>query len=123
MQNKQEIISSAVRTIQIETKSLQNLVKYIDDEFVRAVDLINHSKGRVIITGIGKSANVAGKIVATFNSTGTPAVFMHASDAIHGDLGIIQKDDVVLILSKSGNTPEIKVLIPLIKDLVILSSE
>ena len=116
MQNKQEIIASAVRTVQIEANALQNLVKYIDDEFVRAVDLIRNAKGRVIITGIGKSANVAGKIVATFNSTGTPAVFMHASDAIHGDLGIIQKQDVVLMLSKSGNTPEIKVLIPLIKD-------
>jgi len=116
MHNKQKIISTAKRTVQIEAEALENLLQHIGDEFAEAVNLILQSKGRVIVTGIGKSANVAAKIVATFNSTGTPAVFMHASDAIHGDLGIIQQEDVVLMLSKSGNTPEIKVLIPLIKD-------
>ncbi len=95
---------------------MTGLRSQIDDNFVAVVELIARSKGRLIVTGIGKSANIATKIVATFNSTGTPAVFMHASDAVHGDLGIIQKDDIVLMLSKSGNTPEIKVLIPLIKN-------
>ncbi len=98
-----------------EAKAIENLVNYIDEDFSKAVELIYQSKGRVIVTGIGKSANIANKIVATLNSTGTPGIFMHAADAIHGDLGIIQKDDVVVILSKSGNTPEIKVLIPLIR--------
>ncbi len=114
--NNLEIIKSAQTSIQIEIEALQNLLPQIDDAFVKVVDLLLHSKGRLIVTGIGKSANVATKIVATLNSTGTPAIFMHASDAIHGDLGIIQKDDVVMMLSKSGNTPEIKVLIPLIKN-------
>ena len=86
------------------------------DDFANAVELIYNSKGRVIITGIGKSAIIANKIVATLNSTGTPSVFMHAADAIHGDLGLILKDDVVICISKSGNTPEIKVLVPLIKN-------
>ena len=88
----------------------------MDNNFFKAVETLFFSKGRVIITGIGKSANIANKIVSTMNSTGTPAVFMHAADAIHGDLGIIQPDDVVVCISKSGNTPEIKVLIPLIKN-------
>jgi len=114
--NNNEIIKIALQTIEIELEAIQNLLRHIDDNFVTVVRLISKSKGRLIITGIGKSANVAAKIVATMNSTGTPAVFMHASDAIHGDLGIIQKDDIVLMLSKSGNTPEIKVLIPLIKN-------
>jgi len=87
----------------------------LNDDFKNAVEAIYNSKGRVIVTGIGKSANIATKIVATFNSTGTPAIFMHAADAIHGDLGIILKDDVVICISKSGNTPEIKFLLPLIK--------
>ena len=91
------------------------LQQYIDDDFVRCLDVILHSKGRVIVTGIGKSAIIAQKIVATFNSTGTPAIYMHAADAIHGDLGIIQPDDVVICISKSGNTPEISVLIPFLK--------
>ena len=116
MHNKQKIIASAKKTVEIEAQALQNLLPSIGNEFADVVHLILQSKGRVILTGIGKSANVAAKIVATFNSTGTPSVFMHASDAIHGDLGIIQKDDIVLMLSKSGNTPEIKVLIPLIKE-------
>ena len=94
---------------------MAQLAGYIDDEFVTAVTYIINSKGRVVITGIGKSAIIANKIVATMNSTGTPAIFMHAADAIHGDLGIIQADDVVICISKSGNTPEIKVLVPLLK--------
>ncbi len=114
--NRQKIIDSALQTISIELESMQQLLKQIDDDFVNVVTLLLDLKGRVIVTGIGKSANVATKIVATLNSTGTPAVFMHASDAIHGDLGIVQKDDVVLMLSKSGDTPEIKVIIPFIKN-------
>ncbi|MCL4145730.1 UNVERIFIED_CONTAM: hypothetical protein GTU68_057906, partial [Idotea baltica] len=99
----------------MESKSILNLSSLITDDFAKATQLIYNSKGRVIITGIGKSAIIASKIVATLNSTGTPAIFMHAADAIHGDLGLILKDDVVVCISKSGNTPEIKVLIPLIK--------
>ena len=106
----------AINTIKHEAKSISSLTKYIDEDFAKSVELIYESKGRVIVSGIGKSANIASKIVATLNSTGTPAIFMHAADAIHGDLGIIQKDDVVICLSKSGNTPEIKVLVPLIKN-------
>ena len=116
MENKNKIIDSALRTIDIEMSALSGLRAQIDDNFVEVVELIANANGRLIVTGIGKSANIATKIVATFNSTGTPAVFMHASDAVHGDLGIIQKNDIVLMLSKSGNTPEIKVLIPLIKN-------
>lgn len=102
--------------IQDETVAIQNLINYIDDDFEAVVRLIYENKGRVIITGIGKSAIIATKIVATMNSTGTPAVFMHAADAIHGDLGMIREEDVVICVSKSGNTPEIKVLIPLIRN-------
>lgn len=103
--------------LQTEANAIQNLVNYIDDEFVACVEAILESKGRVVITGIGKSAIIANKIVATMNSTGTPALFMHAADAIHGDLGMIQKEDFVICISKSGNTPEIKVLVPLLKRL------
>lgn len=99
----------------MESKAILNLSELITNDFAEATQLIYNSKGRVIITGIGKSAIIANKIVATLNSTGTPSVFMHAADAIHGDLGLILKDDVVICISKSGNTPEIKVLIPLIK--------
>lgn len=105
----------ARKTIIAEAEAIKNLANYIDEDFSKIVDLIFESKGRVIITGIGKSANIANKIVATLNSTGTPSIFMHAADAIHGDLGIIQPDDIIICLSKSGNTPEIKVLVPLIK--------
>lgn len=105
----------AKNTIETESKAIANLAGLVDEEFADAVDYIYHSTGRVIITGIGKSANIATKIVATLNSTGTPAIFMHAADAIHGDLGTIQKNDTVICISKSGNTPEIKVLAPLIK--------
>jgi arabinose-5-phosphate isomerase len=115
LKSDQEIIDRALKTINIEAESIGGLKTFIDTNFIETVKLIHFSEGRVIITGIGKSAIIAQKIVATFNSTGTPAVFMHAADAIHGDLGIIQHNDVVICISKSGNTPEIKVLVPLIK--------
>lgn len=110
------ILSVARDTISNEAKAVEKLQDYLNDEFAHAVQHIYNSKGRVIITGIGKSAIIATKIVATLNSTGTPAIFMHAADAIHGDLGTILKDDTVICISKSGNTPEIKVLVPLIKN-------
>ncbi|PCH73418.1 MAG: D-arabinose 5-phosphate isomerase [Flavobacteriaceae bacterium] len=116
MKSKNNIIKDAQQTILIESKAIANLVNLIDVDFENAVNFIHHSNGRVIVTGIGKSANIATKIVATLNSTGTPAIFMHAADAIHGDLGNIQENDIVICISKSGNTPEIKVLIPLIKN-------
>ncbi len=116
LKNINTIIENAKQTILIESKAIANLVNFLNEDFENAVNFIHHSKGRVIVTGIGKSANIATKIVATLNSTGTPAIFMHAADAIHGDLGIIQENDVVVCISKSGNTPEIKVLAPLIKN-------
>jgi len=116
LKNKNLILENAKLTILAESKAIANLVNFLNDDFENAIKFIHNSKGRVIITGIGKSAHIASKIVATFNSTGTPAIFMHAADAIHGDLGIIQKNDVVICISKSGNTPEIKVLLPLIKN-------
>ena len=115
MNTKQSILNTAKTTIKLESKAIDNLSELLTEDFADAVELIYRSKGRVIITGIGKSAIIANKIVATLNSTGTPAVFMHAADAIHGDLGLILEDDVVICISKSGNTPEIKVLVPLIK--------
>jgi sugar isomerase, kpsF/gutQ family len=115
LENFKQIIDFARKTIEIEVDSLNKLTDFINEDFVKSVQTILNSKGRVVITGIGKSAIIAQKIVATMNSTGTPSIFMHAADAIHGDLGIIQKDDVVICISKSGNTPEIKVLIPLLK--------
>ncbi len=111
-----DIKEVARKVIADEAVAIGNLVHFIDDDFEKVVKLIYESKGRVIVTGIGKSAIIAQKIVATLNSTGTPAVFMHAADAIHGDLGMICHDDVVICISKSGNTPEIKVLIPLIRN-------
>ncbi len=116
MSNNQSILNTAKQTIEMESKSILNLSSLITEDFADAVNLIYNAKGRVIITGIGKSAIIATKIVATLNSTGTPAVFMHAADAIHGDLGLILKEDIVICISKSGNTPEIKVLVPLIKN-------
>lgn len=116
MKNKNTIIENARQTILAESEAIANLVNFLNDDFKNAVNFIQNSNGRVIVTGIGKSANIATKIVATFNSTGTPAIFMHAADAIHGDLGTIQQNDVVICISKSGNTPEIKVLVPLIKN-------
>jgi arabinose-5-phosphate isomerase len=114
--DKQSIISSALRTIELEAQSINGLAVFIKDDFVKAVEKIAASNGRLVISGIGKSAVVAQKIVATLNSTGTPALFMHAADAIHGDLGMIQQSDVVMIISKSGDSPEIKVLVSLIKN-------
>ena len=116
MNSHKAIIETAKQTVEMESKAISNLVHFINDDFANTVEHIYKSKGRVIITGIGKSAIIATKIVATMNSTGTPAVFMHAADAIHGDLGLILEDDVVICISKSGNTPEIKVLVPLIKN-------
>ena len=116
MKNSELILQKAKQTILAESQAIAYLSQLIDDNLVNAVNCILESKGRVVVTGIGKSANIATKIVATLNSTGTPSIFMHAADAIHGDLGIIQKNDVVVCISKSGNTPEIKVLIPLIKN-------
>ncbi|PRP66958.1 KpsF/GutQ family sugar-phosphate isomerase [Nonlabens agnitus] len=116
MSNTNKILEVARRTIRIEANAIKELEDCVDIAFAKAVQHIHTSNGRVIITGIGKSAIIAQKIVATMNSTGTPAIFMHAADAIHGDLGIVQKNDVVICISKSGNTPEIKVLVPLIKN-------
>jgi arabinose-5-phosphate isomerase len=110
-----EILQSAKETLKIEAKALLGLITLLNQNFIDAVKCIHSSKGRVIVSGIGKSANVANKIVATLNSTGTPAVFMHAADALHGDLGIVLENDIVIVISNSGNSPEIKVLIPFIK--------
>lgn len=106
----------ALRTIELEAQSIAGLASFINDDFEKAVQAIAAGKGRVVVSGIGKSAVIAQKIVATFNSTGTPSIFMHAADAIHGDLGMVQKEDVVIIISKSGESPEIKVLLPLIRN-------
>jgi len=115
LKKREQIISVAKKTIETESEAIKNLATLIDQSFTDAVEYIYNSNGRVIITGIGKSAIIANKIVATLNSTGTPAIFMHAADAIHGDLGTILEQDVVICISKSGTTPEIKVLVPLIK--------
>lgn len=117
MNKESQIISVAKKTIETEGNAILHLASLVNKEFADAVDSIFNSTGRVIVTGIGKSANIATKIVATLNSTGTPAIFMHAADAIHGDLGTIQINDTVICISKSGNTPEIKVLVPLIKSI------
>ncbi|HTD93500.1 MAG TPA: SIS domain-containing protein [Chitinophagaceae bacterium] len=106
----------ALRTIELEAQSISGLRAYIDENFERTVAAIVACRGRIVISGIGKSAVIAQKIVATLNSTGTPSIFMHAADAIHGDLGIVQQEDVVMIISKSGESPEIKVLVPLIRN-------
>lgn len=115
MTQQKKIISLALQTLDIEAESILNLKQFINIDFALCIELICNCKGRVVVTGIGKSAIIAQKMVATFNSTGTPAVFMHAADAIHGDLGIIQEADVVICISNSGNTPEIKLLAPLLK--------
>lgn len=113
--DREKIKALAREAINQEAAAVKNLADYVDDEFMDAVELIYNCKGRLIITGIGKSAIIANKIVATMNSTGTPAIFMHAADAIHGDLGYVLEGDVVMCISKSGNTPEIKVLVPFIE--------
>ncbi len=114
--NNGTIINLAQSTITLQATALNGLTSYIDESFVAAVKKISESKGRLVISGIGKSAIIAQKIVATMNSTGTPALFMHAADAIHGDLGMIQREDIVMLISKSGDSPEIKVLVPLVKN-------
>ncbi|MGO2103236.1 MAG: KpsF/GutQ family sugar-phosphate isomerase [Psychroflexus halocasei] len=115
MMSQSKIQTLAKETIQLQAKAISSLVESINIDFEKAVDVIFNSSGRVVITGVGKSAIIAQKIVATLNSTGTPSIYMHAADAIHGDLGNIQKDDVVICISKSGTTPEIKVLVPFIQ--------
>lgn len=116
MITKEKILESARKTIDSESKSIAKLIDFLDDDFVAVAQLIYELKGRLVVTGIGKSAIIAQKIVATLNSTGTPSLFLHASEAIHGDLGMVQKDDAVICISKSGNSPEIKILIPLLKN-------
>lgn len=116
LEKQQPIREIALRTIKMEADALQQLASQLDDQFEKAIDCLARCKGRVVISGIGKSAIIAQKIVATLNSTGSPAVFLHAADAIHGDVGMVQQEDVVIILSKSGESPEIKVLVPLVKN-------
>lgn len=106
----------ALQTIELEARSISNLASFINADFEKAINAMATCNGRIVISGIGKSAVIAQKIVATLNSTGTPSIFMHAADAIHGDLGIVQQEDIVIIISKSGESPEIKVLVPLIKN-------
>ena len=115
MDTKENIVILAKKTLLSESESIAKLIDFIDFNFAEATQILFHSKGRLIVTGIGKSAIIAQKMVATFNSTGTPSLFLHASEAIHGDLGMLQADDVVICISKSGNSPEIKILVPLLK--------
>ncbi len=113
---KNKIIATAQKTIDLEARSIGNLSGLLNDDFEKAISAINKCDGRLVISGIGKSAIIAQKIVATLNSTGTPSVFLHAADAIHGDIGMVQQNDIVMIISKSGESPEIKVLVPIIKN-------
>lgn len=115
MYHKNELLQHAKSSIALQAKCILNLTSFIDDSFINVVNELQQCKGRVVVSGIGKSALIAQKIVATFNSTGTPSIFMHAADAMHGDIGIVQPNDIVIILSKSGESPEIKSLIPFIK--------
>lgn len=115
MTTKENIIETAKKSLISQSNSIAKLTDFIDDSFVQAVELIYNCQGRLIVTGIGKSAIIAQKIVASMNSTGTPSMFLHASEAIHGDLGMVQDGDVIICISKSGNSPEIKVLVPLLK--------
>ncbi len=116
LNNLTDIKRTAIRTIELEAEAVSSLIPQLDDTFDETVEAIAACQGRLVVSGIGKSAIIAQKIVATLNSTGSPSIFLHAADAIHGDLGIIQKSDVVIIISKSGESPEIKVLVPLIKN-------
>ena len=116
LKNESSILKAAQRTIAMEAAALTNLTSLLDDRFEECINILAACTGRIVISGIGKSAIIAQKIVATLNSTGTPSIFLHAADAIHGDLGMVQSDDVVMIISKSGESPEIKVLLPLIKN-------
>ncbi len=115
MKTNKNILEIAKKTIESESKSIAKLADLLTDDFLKAVEIIYNSKGRLVVTGIGKSAIIAQKIVASMNSTGTPSLFLHASEAIHGDLGMVQPDDIVICISKSGNSPEIKVLVPILK--------
>jgi arabinose-5-phosphate isomerase len=115
LNTKENILILAKKTILSESESIAKLIDFINISFAEATQILFNSKGRLIVTGIGKSAIIAQKMVATFNSTGTPSLFLHASEAIHGDLGMIQPEDVVICISKSGNSPEIKILIPIVK--------
>jgi arabinose-5-phosphate isomerase len=109
------ILATAKKTLLSESKSIENLVNYLDEDFAKSVSAIYNTKGRLVVTGIGKSALIAQKIVATLNSTGTPSLFLHAAEAVHGDLGMVLPEDIIICISKSGNSPEIKVLAPLLK--------
>lgn len=113
--SKENILAIAKKTILSESEAIIKLIDFLDENFFEATQRIYETKGRLIVTGIGKSAIIAQKMVATFNSTGTPSMFLHAAEAIHGDLGMIQNDDIIICISKSGNSPEIKVLVPLLK--------
>jgi arabinose-5-phosphate isomerase len=115
LKTNKNILEIAKKTIESESKSIAKLADLLTDDFLKAVEIIYNSKGRLVVTGIGKSAIIAQKIVASMNSTGTPSLFLHASEAIHGDLGMVQPDDIVICISKSGNSPEIKVLVPILK--------
>lgn len=115
MISKENILASAKKTILSESQSITKLIDFLDENFIEAAQNIYSSKGRLVVTGIGKSAIIAQKMVATFNSTGTPSLFLHASEAVHGDLGMVQKEDLIICISKSGNSPEIKILVPLLK--------
>jgi arabinose-5-phosphate isomerase len=111
----ESILATAKKTLLSESKSIENLVNYLDEDFAKSVTEIYNTKGRLVVSGIGKSALIAQKIVATLNSTGTPSLFLHAAEAVHGDLGMVQPEDIIICISKSGNSPEIKVLAPLLK--------
>ena len=115
MITKENILAIAKKTILSESEAITKLIDFLDENFYEATQRIYETKGRLIVTGIGKSAIIAQKMVATFNSTGTPSMFLHASEAIHGDLGMIQNEDIIICISKSGNSPEIKALVPLLK--------
>jgi arabinose-5-phosphate isomerase len=116
LEKQATIKDAALKTIAMEAEAIRQLAGLLDENFENAIDCLGNCKGRIVVSGIGKSAIIAQKIVATFNSTGSPAIFLHAADAIHGDLGIVQQEDVVIIISKSGESPEIKVLVPLIRN-------
>ena len=116
MEKRATIKQAAINTIGIEAAAITRLASYLDEDFEKAIDCLAACKGRIVVSGIGKSAIIAQKIVATLNSTGSPAIFLHAADAIHGDLGMIQQEDIVVVISQSGGSPEIKVLVPLIKN-------
>ncbi len=116
LENRSTIKATALRTIKMEAEAINQMAAQLNESFENAIDCLANCKGRIVITGIGKSAIVAQKIVATLNSTGSPSIFLHAADAVHGDLGIVQEDDAVIMISKSGESAEIKLLVPLIKN-------